>query len=73
MELSPCAARELLEAGPPPAGQRGWIGIGTPGGWLAGHRIEHEIEQFGLARDVPVERHRADAELVGDPPHRHRR
>ena len=35
-------------------------------------RVEHQVEQLGLARDVAVQRHRADAETLGDPPHRRR-
>ena len=41
-------------------------------GHLAEHRVEHDVEQLGLAGHVGVERHRADAEPLGDPPHRQR-
>ena len=34
--------------------------------------VEHQLEQLGLAGDVAVERHRADAEPLRDPPHRRR-
>ena len=33
------------------------------------HRVEHELVQFFLGLDVPVERHRADPQVAGDPPH----
>jgi hypothetical protein len=33
------------------------------------HRVEHEPVEFFLGIDVPVERHRADPEVAGDPPH----
>ena len=39
---------------------------------LAVDGVEHQLEQLGLAGDVAVERHRADAEAFGDPPHRRR-
>ena len=34
--------------------------------------VEHEVEQFGLARHVAVERHGRHLERVGDPAHRQR-
>ena len=41
-------------------------------GGFSADLVGHCVEQFGLARDVGVERHRSDAELVGDAAHRHR-
>lgn len=32
--------------------------------------VAHQLDEFGAARHVPVERHRGEAEPLGDPPHR---
>ncbi len=45
---------------------------GASAGVLAVDRVEHQVEQLGLAGHVAVERHRADAETLGDPAHRRR-
>jgi hypothetical protein len=37
---------------------------------LAEHLVDHQVEQFLLGRHVGVERHRADAEFLGDAVHR---
>ncbi len=39
---------------------------------LADQEVGHPVEQLVLAADVVVERHRLDAELLADPPHRDR-
>jgi hypothetical protein len=43
-----------------------------PAGWrinLADDGFDHPVEKLFLVRDVLVERHRHDAELLGEPPH----
>ena len=48
-------------------------GLATPrrsgGSDLGVRRIDHSVEHVVLVRDVVVQRHRLDAELVGDLPH----
>ena len=39
---------------------------------LAGDRVDHEVDEHGLARNVGVDRHRAEVEAIGDASHRHR-
>ena len=46
---------------------------GHGGDELGGDLLHHRVEQGLLAGDVVVERHRLDAELLADPPHRDRR
>ena len=53
------AAGERLERARQCAGRSARAGLGVD-------RVEHQVEQLGLARDVAVERHRAGAEALGD-------
>ena len=57
---------------PVPRGVGGIEG-GHDGTDLGGDLLHHRVEEGLLAGDVVVERHRLDAELLADPPHRDRR
>ena len=48
------------------------VGAGQGRVDLGDDHVEHAVEQFVLVRDVLVERHRYDVELVGEPPHAER-
>jgi hypothetical protein len=65
VETVPVLAGDVLELGAPAAVREGRGRV--DGG------VEHQVQQLGLARDVRVQRHRADAEPLGDLAHRERR
>src|SRR6266496_3238024 len=55
---------ELLQPGPPATGHA------TQVGRFPDRRIDHDAEQFGLARDVAVQRHLGETQIAGDALHR---
>ncbi len=64
----PVLARPLFERRAPAARPRPRAETCSPN-----TRVEHHIEQLGLAGNIRVERHRADFQPLGHAPHRQRR
>lgn len=60
----PVVAGEGFERGAPAGGGVG-VGLGVERGDL----VEHQVEEFGLARYIAIEGHGADAEVRGDAAH----
>lgn len=65
----PVLSRDSLQPATSVAGAAS-VPVGT--GDLAADHVEHDLDQFRLARHVRVEPHRADAELLGHTAHRQR-
>jgi hypothetical protein len=55
--------RQVAQPGPPP-------GVRDGEGLAGGDAVDHELQQFRLARHVGVERRRADAERLRERAHR---
>jgi hypothetical protein len=56
----------------PPAHRDPPVAVGRRQLDLAEDEVDHAVEELVLGRQVVVERHRADAELLGQPAHRQR-
>jgi hypothetical protein len=57
---------ELLQPGPPATGHAAQVGRFPDRG------VDHDAEQFGLARDVAVQRHLGETQIARDALHRDR-
>jgi len=68
MSLEQCPVLRGDRGDPLPPGLPGGIGAAHP---LIGS-VEHQVQQFCLARHVGVEGHRHHPEIAGDPAHGHR-
>ena len=61
----PCVAGVASQVRPPVPGRFRHVALRL-------HPLQHQLVQFFFRRHVPVQRHRANAQLAGDPPHAHR-